>query len=244
MRPTGPLIGGVASSFDNRRLNNNNFDHTDFPPPPPPLPRPPLALFTRAGTSTSDASLLPPIKRRRNDTDNTSPPIAHFDEWQQRGRALARQWSVRSAKRILCSCFDGIGAAALILSILCIPVLAYVSWEIDQRCNELTSKLFPHVQHRGDFTKDNLDDLITFLDSVDLQQESEIVFCAGPPCPDFSQTWFQRTWQEGCGGGEVRTMHQLPERVRLPHSTTFPHLVRKRSDGSCRATAFRRPPSH
>ena len=100
---------------------------------------------------------------------------------------MTQQWAVPNARRILCSCFDGTGTAALILSILCIPVLAYVSWEIDKRCNELTSTLFPRVQHRGDFTKDNIDDLLQFLDAIDPEQTAEDIFCAGPPCPDFSQ---------------------------------------------------------
>ena len=78
--------------------------------------------------------------------------------------------------------------------------MAYVSWEIDKGCQSPTTHHFPFIQHRGDFTKDDINSLLQFLDSIDPEQDAEILFCAGPPCPDFSS--IRGTLAPGRAGSE------------------------------------------
>ena len=74
----------------------------------------------------------------------------------------------------------------LILQLLCIPITAYISWEIDKSCQDLLRAHFPQVHQRGDFTQDDTGELLELLDRYDPEGLAEIIFTAGPPCPDYS----------------------------------------------------------
>ncbi len=110
---------------------------------------------------------------------------------------------------MLLSCFDGIGTAALVLQLLCVPLIAYIAWEIDRECIQFTQNKFPKVRHRGDFIKDDIDDLMYELDQIDPDHEAEILFCAGPPCPDFSR--IRGSKAPGKAGPEGKKFTQFTE---------------------------------
>ena len=74
----------------------------------------------------------------------------------------------------------------LILSLLCIPITAYISWETDRSCKELLKQQWPSIHQRDDFSKDDIQSVMDLIDQIDPSGEAEIIFTAGPPCPDFS----------------------------------------------------------
>ena len=131
-----------------------------------------------------------------------------------------------SCKRILLSCFDGLGTAALIFAMLQVPLLAYVAWEIDTDCIMFTTKKYPQVHHRGDFTKDNKQHLLDFLDSIDPNHEAELWWVAGPPCPDFSR--IRGSNSPGMKGNEGRKFVQFTEFREQVNQAQTRHQVRHR----------------
>ena len=88
---------------------------------------------------------------------------------------------------ILLSCFDGIATAATCIAQLPVKILAFFAWEIDPHCCKITSYWHPVVQHRGDFTKDNIEDLCDLITAADPKKRAILLSSAGPPCPDFSR---------------------------------------------------------
>jgi hypothetical protein len=91
---------------------------------------------------------------------------------------------------ILLSAFDGIGCAKLALDQAMARtdcwLMAYIAWEIDEDCCRLTTNAHG-AQHRGDFTRDDLDALTETINQLDPHAQAILVFCAGPPCPDYSR---------------------------------------------------------
>ncbi|CAE7872527.1 unnamed protein product [Symbiodinium microadriaticum] len=65
------------------------------------------------------------------------------------------------------------------------PRLA-VSWEVDRACKALVQEALPWVEHRGDLTRDSPQDVAELLDA-DPNAEAMVVWCAAPPCQDFSR---------------------------------------------------------
>ena len=66
------------------------------------------------------------------------------------------------------------------------PRLA-VSWEVDRACKALVQKALPWVEHRGDFTRDSPRDVADLVLHADPNAEAMVVWCAAPPCQDFSR---------------------------------------------------------
>ncbi|CAE7866773.1 unnamed protein product, partial [Symbiodinium necroappetens] len=88
---------------------------------------------------------------------------------------------------ILLSLFDGVGAAPYIIDRdFGRPRLA-VSWEVDRACKALVQKALPWVEHRGDFTRDSPQDVADLVLDSDPHAEAMVVWCAAPPCQDFSR---------------------------------------------------------
>ena len=88
---------------------------------------------------------------------------------------------------ILLSLFDGVGAAPYIIDRdFGRPRLA-VSWEVDRACKALVQKALPWVEHRGDFTRDSPRDVADLVLDADPNAEAMVVWCAAPPCQDFSR---------------------------------------------------------
>ena len=88
---------------------------------------------------------------------------------------------------ILLSLFDGVGAAPYIIDRdFGRPRLA-VSWEVDRACKALVQKALPWVEHRGDFARDSPRDVADLVLDADPNAEAMVVWCAAPPCQDFSR---------------------------------------------------------
>ena len=100
----------------------------------------------------------------------------------------------------------------------------WVAWEIDRECVEFTKNKFPAVRHRGEFTKDDIDDLMHELDQIDPDHEAEILFCAGPPCPDFSRI-----------RGDKAPGKAGPEGKKFTQFTEFHEQVRHRCNRQVRS---------
>ena len=86
------------------------------------------------------------------------------------------------------SAFDGIGCARIAAESLAPHLaapLAYIAWEIEAGCQNLTSRVY-EVTHRGDITQENFQGLADILDSVDPDREAVVLLTAGPPCVDFT----------------------------------------------------------
>ena len=66
------------------------------------------------------------------------------------------------------------------------PRLA-VSWEVDRACKALVQKALPWVEHRGGFTRDSPQDVADLVLDSDPNAEAMVVWCAAPPCQDFSR---------------------------------------------------------
>ena len=66
------------------------------------------------------------------------------------------------------------------------PRLA-VSWEVDRACKALVQKALPWVEHRRDFTRDSPQDVADLVLDSDPNAEAMVVWCAAPPCQDFSR---------------------------------------------------------
>ena len=87
---------------------------------------------------------------------------------------------------VLLSCFDGIATGAKVLSEMLGTLSLMVPWEIDPACIAVSSFHFPKMVHRGDFLKDNPEDVCALVQLHD-PSASKVVFLIGaPPCPDFS----------------------------------------------------------
>ncbi|CAE7887796.1 unnamed protein product, partial [Symbiodinium sp. KB8] len=104
------------------------------------------------------------------------------------GGDSAHDWSSGSGRDIiLLSLFDGAGAAPYIIDRdFGRPRLA-VSWEVDRACKALVQKALPWVEHRGDFTRDSPSDVADLVLDADPNAEAMVVWCAAPPCQDFSR---------------------------------------------------------
>lgn len=91
---------------------------------------------------------------------------------------------------ILLSVFDGIGCSKLALDMVLdhtqCYLLGYLAWEIDQDCINLTSQAH-QVHHRGDFMQDDLNEIVQQITAWDPEERAILLFCAGPPCPDYSR---------------------------------------------------------
>ncbi|CAE7869448.1 unnamed protein product, partial [Symbiodinium necroappetens] len=88
---------------------------------------------------------------------------------------------------ILLSAFDGIGAAPYIVDRdFGRPRLA-VSWEVDRACKALVQQAMPWVEHRGDLTRDSPKDVADLVLEADPNAEAMVLWCAAPPCQDFSR---------------------------------------------------------
>ena len=64
---------------------------------------------------------------------------------------------------VLLSCFDGIATGAKVLSEMLGTLSLMVSWEIDPACIAVSSFHFPKMVHRGDFLKDNPEDVCALV---------------------------------------------------------------------------------
>ncbi|CAE7477634.1 PUB3, partial [Symbiodinium sp. CCMP2456] len=117
---------------------------------------------------------------------------------------------------IVLSAFDGIGASHwLVAKAFGRPLLA-VSWEVDRACKALVQKAMPWVEHRGDLIRDSPGDVADLVMDADPDALALIVWCAAPPCQDFSRIG-QGEGHQGDRGrlfqDSVEFMHELRARV-------------------------------
>ncbi|CAE7897502.1 unnamed protein product, partial [Symbiodinium necroappetens] len=88
---------------------------------------------------------------------------------------------------ILLSAFDGIGAAPYIVDRdFGRPRLA-VSWEVDRACKALVQQAMPWIEHRGDLSRDSPKNVADLVLEADPNAEAMVLWCAAPPCQDFSR---------------------------------------------------------
>ncbi|CAE7860723.1 unnamed protein product, partial [Symbiodinium necroappetens] len=66
------------------------------------------------------------------------------------------------------------------------PRLA-VSWEVDWARKALVQQAMPWVEHRGDLTRDSPQDVADLVLEADPNAEAMVLWCAAPPCQDFSR---------------------------------------------------------
>ena len=87
---------------------------------------------------------------------------------------------------------------------------AWLSWEVDRACKALVQKALPWVEHRGDFTRDSPRDVADLVLDADPNAEAMVVWCAAPPCQDFSRI------AQGAGhqGDRVAFMDELRAALR------------------------------
>ncbi|CAE7346915.1 PUB3, partial [Symbiodinium sp. CCMP2456] len=112
-------------------------------------------------------------------------------DWETPGRDQGGKGEKKRANArrsiIVLSAFDGIGASHwLVAKAFGRPLLA-VSWEVDRACKALVQKAMPWVEHRGDFTRDSPKDVADLIVDADPDALALIVWCAAPPCQDFSR---------------------------------------------------------
>ena len=88
---------------------------------------------------------------------------------------------------ILVSCFDGIGSAALILKGLVAAISLHIVWEVDSDCMEVLKARHLEAVTRGDFLKDDPDEVARVIHRHDPEGTKLVLFAAAPPCPDFSR---------------------------------------------------------
>ena len=84
------------------------------------------------------------------------------------------------------SCFDGIGTPALILKELTAGLALHIVWEIDSDCLQVLGHHHPSAQLRGDFLKDDPQQVADVIKQFDPSGSFIILFVRAPPCPDFS----------------------------------------------------------
>ena len=135
---------------------------------------PPWLLYGHRPASYQGGNFTRSTKQR-TDTDTrtlrTNAPATGGNVrnlWQQQSNdKLRKLWEVPDRKRILLSVFDGIGTAMLILSLLRVPIAAYISWETDRACKELLQQQWPIIHQRGDFSEDDIASILDLLDQID-----------------------------------------------------------------------------
>ncbi|CAE7343021.1 POLA2, partial [Symbiodinium sp. CCMP2456] len=116
------------------------------------------------------------------------------------------------------SSFDGIGASHwLVAKAFGRPLLA-VSWEVDRACKALVQKAMPWVEHRGEVTRDSPGNVADLIMDADPDALALIVWCAAPPCQDFSRIG-QGEGHQGDRGrlfqDSVKFMHELRARENV-----------------------------
>ena len=62
----------------------------------------------------------------------------------------------------------------------------YLSWEVDEDCKAVLRFRHPEALDRGDFLEDDPDKVISVIREHDPFGHLIVLFCGGPPCPDFS----------------------------------------------------------
>ena len=110
-------------------------------------------------------------------------------------------------KVILLSFFKGIGSAALLAAELTDGISLHLSWEDDADCLAVLNHYFLDSQHRGDFLKDNPEQVAEAMKSHDPTGEMIILFVAAPHCPDFSQIRDDAPGSSGPEGPSARQVH-------------------------------------
>lgn len=79
------------------------------------------------------------------------------------------------------------GSAALILKDIGCNISLYLSWEVDPACASLLQHHFPAVQARGDFSRDDPQEIVKLVSHHDPSCSMMVLIVGAPPCPDFSQ---------------------------------------------------------
>ncbi len=88
---------------------------------------------------------------------------------------------------ILLSVFDGLGTAAIALQEAGANIVLYIGWDTSEACMKVTNVQFPNIVHRGDFTADDVAQIVQLVHDFDPTGMIRVFLCAGPPCPDWSR---------------------------------------------------------
>ena len=100
--------------------------------------------------------------------------------------SLTPKLTIHGQQVIVLSVFDGIGTGILAIHQLVGEPRLAIAWEIDPSAIQITSHHLPFVKHRGDFTKDSIDEIAHIVRRHDPHQQCTVVMLGAPPCPDFS----------------------------------------------------------
>ncbi|CAE7265796.1 PUB3, partial [Symbiodinium sp. CCMP2456] len=202
----------TATTLAMELRQRRTFKEAMATPPPPPEPKKPARPQPPPKAEPDQgADWAPPTPKwqRTEGQEGAERPEGRQEGTKGAGKGQERQrrqdeqrrdqawddswWASSSPNRpegrsiIVLSAFDGIGASHWLVAKAFGRPLLSVSWEGDGACKALVQKAMPWVEHRGDLTRDSPEDVAHLIMDAGPDACALIVWCAAPPCQDFSR---------------------------------------------------------